>query len=124
MIKTAVIILGHGSKLKMANYTIRKVAREIKSKRGLGIVKPAYLQLCQPSLQRTIKKITTMGCKRVIIVPFFLFMGNHVKRDIPKVIRQEAKIYKYVEFVYARHLGQDPRISDIVLDCINEALSR
>lgn len=120
--KTGVIILGHGSKVKAANATIPKVIRELKKKRGIDIVEPAYLQLCKPSLCYAIKKVTGLGCKKIIIVPFFLFIGNHVKRDIPKLIAQESRLYKDVEFVYARNLGQDPRLSDIVLDCIKEAL--
>jgi len=116
-----VVVLGHGSKIKRANDTVRRVAEEIKKRGGLGIVEPAYLQLCRPDLKKVIKKIVKRGCRKVIVVPFFLFMGNHVSRDIPNAIKQEAKQYREVEFIYSKNLGQDPRISDIVMDCIREA---
>ncbi|MBI4335435.1 MAG: sirohydrochlorin cobaltochelatase [Candidatus Omnitrophica bacterium] len=119
--KMGVIILGHGSNLAKANDSLRKLAGEIKAQSGLGLVEPAFLQLCEPDLPMVIKKVVRRGCKKVVIVPFFLFMGNHVKRDIPKLIEQEAKRYKEVELVYARNLGQDPRINNIVMDCIKEA---
>jgi len=120
--KTGIIILGHGSLLKQANETIIKVIKEIKKRRGFAVIEPAYLQLCKPDLRTAVKKIIKKGCKKIIVVPFFLFKGNHVTRDIPKVIAKEAKANKNVEFVYANSLGQDHRISDIVLDCIKEAL--
>lgn len=120
--KIGVIILGHGSKLKRANDSVRRVAKEIRNRCGWDIIEPAYLQLCQPDLQSTIKKVVQKGCKKVIIVPFFLFMGNHVTRDIPNAIKQEAKIYRWVKFIYAKNLGQDSRIQGIVMDCIRKAI--
>jgi len=121
-LKIGIIILGHGSFLKQANETIIKAIKEIKKRRGFAIIEPAYLQLCKPDLHTAVEKIIKKGCKKVIIVPFFLFKGNHVSRDIPKTIAKEAKLYKNVRFVYAKNLGQDHRISDIVSDRITEAL--
>lgn len=119
---TGVIILGHGSRLKEANGTIRRAADEIKAISGLSVVEPAYLQLCRPDLQTTIRKIAKRGCARIIIVPFFLFRGNHVKRDIPDVIRREAGKHTRLKLIYARNIGEDPRIHDIVMDCIQEVM--
>ena len=118
---TGVIILGHGSKLKKANETIKKVIKNIKHN-GLHIVEPAYLQLSKPDLHTAVKKLARSGCRKIIVVPFFLFMGNHVKRDIPKAIEKEKNIYRDIEFVYAKNLGQDPRMSDIVMDRIKDVL--
>ena len=117
-----VIILGHGSKVKKANGTIPRVIKEIKIKGRIKIIEPSYLQLSRPNLHTSVKKVIEKGCKKIIIVPFFLFTGNHVGRDIPNEINRQAKIYKDVKFVYAKNLGCDFRISDIVLDCIREAL--
>lgn len=120
--KSGIVILGHGSNLKKANYLVHRVAAEIRKRSGLDIVEPAYLQLCKPSLQEAIKKVVSNGCGKVIIVPFFLFIGNHVSRDIPGVIEKEAKIYREVDFIYTKNIGQDPRINDIVMDRIREAI--
>jgi len=120
--KAGVIILGHGSKLNKANDIVRKISKDImKSGIGAKVVEVAFLQLCQPDLRKAIEKIAGAGCKKIIIVPFFLFMGNHVTRDIPHLIESESKIYKDVKFVYARNIGQDPRMTSIVKDCIKEA---
>lgn len=119
---TGVIILGHGSKLKEANETVRRIAKEIRARSGIAVVEPAYLQLCRPDLQAAIKKVVKMECKRVIVVPLFLFRGNHVNRDIPNVIKQEAKAHKGVELVYARNIGEDPRLSILVMDRIKEMI--
>lgn len=117
-----IIILGHGSRAKKANGTIPRVIKEVKKKANFKIIEPSYLQLSWPNLHASVKRAAEKGCKKIVVVPFFLFTGNHVGRDIPNEIEREKKIYKDVEFIYANNLGADPRISDIVLSCIKEAI--
>ena len=119
--KAGVIILGHGSKIKAANDAVHRVAQDIKKRSGLKEVEPAYLQLCRPDIRMSIKKLAKAGCGKIFIVPFFLYKGNHVTKDIPDAIKKEAKIYKKIKFVYTKNIGSDPRINDIVWDCLNEA---
>jgi len=116
-----IIILGHGSKLKKANNSLRKVIKEMEGQ-GFELIEPAYLQLHKPALPESVGRLIAKGCQKIIIVPFFLFMGNHVKRDVPKIIKNEKKLYPAVNFIYTRNIGSDKRIADIVLDCIKEAL--
>lgn len=120
--KVGIIILGHGTRIKKANATIRRVIGQIKRKGGPWVMEPSYLQMHGPNLHASVKRVLKTGCRTIIVVPFFLFMGNHVKRDIPREIEREAKLYKDVKFIYARNLGDDPRICDIVLDCITREL--
>ncbi len=61
------------------------------------------------------------GCERIVIIPFFLFSGNHVTRDIPRIIAEEKVKYPKVNFIFTRNLGEDARITDIVLDMVKEA---
>lgn len=120
--RTGIVIIGHGSRLKSANDAVRKAARAIKTKSQYKIVEPAYLQLCKPNLGEVVRKVAKTGCRQILIVPYFLFEGNHVTMDIPAAIRKEVGLYKHINFVYAKNIGQDPRISDILMACITEAL--
>ncbi|MFQ5681316.1 MAG: CbiX/SirB N-terminal domain-containing protein [Candidatus Omnitrophota bacterium] len=112
-----VIILAHGSRVKKANSLVGKIADMLSREIGLP-ARAAYLQLCRPGLEETVKALCQKGCRKIIIVPFFLFVGNHVRRDIPRVIRGLKKKYLHTTFVYTENLGQDPRIRQIVLERI------
>ena len=120
--KVGIIILSHGSKVKKANASLNKTVRAIRRKTGLGTIVPAYLQFCQPDLERSVKSLVTKGCQTVIIIPFFLFNGNHVTRDIPHIIKKEEEKHPKVNFIYTKNLGEDTRISDIVSDMVEEAI--
>lgn len=119
--KSGVIILGHGSRVREANSLVPKVIKTIRNRLGLNIIQPAYLQLCRPDLTQCVKRLISRGVKKIIIVPFFLFVGNHVRRDIPEIIRKQKMAYPGVEFIYANNLGEDSKIVDIVIDRIFEA---
>lgn len=123
--KTGFIILAHGSKLKEPGQMMDAgIIKEIRKALRTAYVNAAYLQFSWPNLAESLKEIITKGCKRVIIVPFFLFMGNHVRRDIPKLIRQEMKKYPGVKFTCTKNIGTDARINDIVLLRIKEAFNK
>lgn len=118
--QTGVVVLGHGSRLKKANALIPEIINGLKQTLGLSKIYPAYLQLAKPDLGQSLEKLAKAGCRRIIIIPFFLFVGNHVSRDIPEIIEQEKKKYPDVHFVYTDNLGADSRIADIVADKIRE----
>ena len=117
---TGVVVLGHGSRLKKANALIPEIINGLKRTLGLSKIYPAYLQLAKPDLGQSLEKLAKAGCRKIIIIPFFLFVGNHVSRDIPEIIEQEKKKYPDARFIYTENLGEDSRIADIVADKIRE----
>ena len=120
--KMGIIIISHGSKLKKANVSLAKTVRIIKQRTGLDIVVPAYLQFCQPDLAKCVKGLIRQKCQTIIIIPFFLFNGNHVTRDIPHMIEKEKAKYPRVNFRYAKSLTGDMRIANIIVDIVEEAV--
>src|SRR3989338_9112249 len=121
--QTGVVVLGHGSRLKKANDLIPEIISGLKRSLGLARIYPAYLQLAKPDLGQRLERLAKAGCRRIIIIPFFLFVGNHVSWDIPEIIEQEKKKYPDVRFIYTGNLGEDSRIADIVADKIKENLN-
>lgn len=121
--RTGIIVLSHGTKIKRANAILVKTVKKIKQDTGLGLIVPAYLQLSRPDLTKSIKRLIGLGCQRIIIVPFFLFNGNHVTRDIPGIIKKARIMFPNLEFVYTKSLGEDRRVADIVSDMLREVLA-
>ncbi len=118
-----VIILGHGSRLKKANGLIPDIIKTLKARLKLRNIHPAYLQLAKPDLSKGIRNLAKEGCRQIIIVPFFLFVGNHVSRDIPGILKDEERKYPHIAFVYTKNLGQDSRMAEIVADNIKEGIN-
>lgn len=118
--KTAVIVLGHGSKAPQAIETLKKYRDMVRVKSRFDIVEIASLQFNKPDLPEALEQVIGMGANRIVIVPFFLYYGIHMQQDIPAVIEAEKEKNPGVEIVLANHLGADHRLVDIVLDRIEE----
>jgi Zn-finger protein len=120
--KLGIIILSHGCRLRKANASLEKIVKATKKNTGLGIVVPAYLQLSHPNLTESVKSLIGQECGTIIIIPFFLFNGNHVTRDIPRIIKEEKAKYPKTRFIYSKNIGDDSRIADIVADTVEGAM--
>ena len=120
---TGVVVLAHGSKLESAKETARRVSDSVKRNLKLKHIVPAYLQLCSPSLSDAIGELVGKGYRKIIIVPYFLFNGNHVTRDIPLAIEKEKGKYPEIDLICTKGLSEDERImSGIVADRIKEVI--
>lgn len=105
-----VIILAHGSKLKSARETTRRLGELVKRTLKLKYIVPAYLQLCQPTLADVVGQLVKKGCRKIIIVPYFLFNGVHVTRDIPSLIKKARERFPGIDLIYTKSLSEEERI--------------
>jgi precorrin-8X/cobalt-precorrin-8 methylmutase len=120
--KTGVVLLGHGSRLAGASQVLHQLSQAVQQRGGWTLVEPAFLQFEHPTLSESIDKLVRNGAERVVVVSFFLWEGNHVHRDIPHKLKNEAQKHKGVQFAYTPALGHHPRMVDIVLDRIREVI--
>lgn len=114
--KSAVIILGHGSRSADANKSIQRTAVAVKKRGGFEIVEQAFLQHTLPALMETIEACARKNAERIVIVPFFMQPGAHVTRDIPALIEQARKKHPGIEILVTDFAGSHPLMAEIVMD--------
>ena len=119
--KTGVIVLAHGSKVKSGNEGLFKVVEMLRAMEKWDMVDACFLQLAKPGLSEGVKTIVEKGAEKIVVMPLLLFSGNHVLKDIPNEIENEKRKYPEIQFFYARNLGADERIAQIAADRIDEA---
>ncbi len=119
--KTGVIVLAHGSKVKSGNEGLFKVVEMLRAMGKWDMVDACFLQLAKPGLSEGVKNIVEKGAEKIVVMPLLLFSGNHVLKDIPDEIENEKRKYPEIQFFYARNLGADERIAQIAADRIDEA---
>lgn len=118
----AVLLLGHGSKRKEANDTLKEIATAIGKAAGYGAVVPAYLQLAEPDIKRGVEIIDEMGFTDVIVMPYFLYDGMHVTADIPAEIDEAKKVHPAMTFSMARGLGYHGSLVKTAVERIEECI--
>lgn len=112
----AVIVLGHGSRLKEANGPLFDVARMVSERMGGITAGAAFLQIASPTLEDEVSRLRGLGARTIRIVPFFLYPGAHVLHDIPDEVKRLGSLFPDIELILTEHLGVHPLMADIVAD--------
>jgi sirohydrochlorin ferrochelatase len=47
----------------------------------------AFLE-CAPRLEDAVKKLAAAGATEVLVLPYFLTLGIHLQRDLPKLVEE------------------------------------
>jgi precorrin-8X/cobalt-precorrin-8 methylmutase len=121
-LKTAILLLGHGSPRDEANKSLERTAAMVKAAGGYGIVIPAYLQFAQPDFQNGVRLCVEKGAEKIILMPYFLYMGAHVSQDLPSEMEEAKGKYPDVEMVMTEPLGEHGKLAEIVVERIAETV--
>jgi sirohydrochlorin cobaltochelatase len=91
MLRTAIVILGHGSRSESADDSIRQATARIKSKGGYEMVVHAFLQYASPRLSDVLEDCVRQQVAKAIVVPFFMQAGRTFRR-YPRISQGREKI--------------------------------
>jgi sirohydrochlorin ferrochelatase len=119
MSKQAVIILAHGSRNIQARESFIKMVRVL-NKRSQRPVVPAFYSLGTPTLSDAVGDLATGEYSKIIILPYFLFDGNHVQKDIPLLVSKLRAKHPEIDFQILGSLEHEPMMLEIVLQRIRE----
>lgn len=121
--KKALFVLAHGSKAKEADEILEGIVNMLKERniKEFPLLGFGSLQISKPSFEEGIDVLVEEGADEIVIVPMFLFQGNHIKQDIPVELEAIQKKYPKIRFIMGRHIGADSRIADIVEERGKEA---
>lgn len=113
----ALIILAHGSRRQESNQEVAALVNEVRkiSTNEYDAIEHAYLEIAEPDLPLSIKQTIENGASDITVLPYFLNSGNHVKRDIPAIIKQASKKYPSCKFRISSFIGMYKGMPDLIL---------
>jgi sirohydrochlorin ferrochelatase len=118
---TGLLLIAHGSRQEEANADLRALVGQLRRGGRYAPVEAAYLELAEPTIAAAAADCVARGVRRLILLPYFLSAGVHVRRDLTEARRQLAERYPQVEFRLAEPLGPHPLLADIVAQRAREA---
>jgi len=113
-----VLLIGHGSSDIDARNAFVYIADSIKQTyRNAGF---CFLELDSPNIEEGIRESLSRKPKVLILVPYFLHRGAHIKRDVKEEVEKALKQYDNSRVYMARHLGVDSKIIDVIIERAKE----
>jgi sirohydrochlorin ferrochelatase len=116
----ALLLIAHGSRHAEANADLHHLAATLRQ-RGYGIVVASFLELAELGIEDGGARCVQLGARRVVLVPYFLSAGVHVRRDLTEARAKLAARFPEVEFRLAEPLGRHPLLVDVVVERVREA---
>ena len=112
--RTALLIMVHGSPKMSANDPVFRVADAIRARGVYPFVKIGFLECNEPSIPDAIAECVSRGVERIDAVPYFLHTGRHVADDIPALLELAKERYPHVQVRLGDFLGRSPLVSALL----------
>src|SRR6516225_10024 len=110
----AVILLAHGARDPSWATPFEAVAARVRERAPEAIVELAFLELMAPTLEAA--ALVARGCTHVAVVPAFLGMGGHVRRDVPAQLARLRDAHPGVAWTLHPALGETPHVIAALAD--------
>ena len=118
--RTAVLLIAHGSREPSANDDLHALAARLAAAGEHPIVVACFLELAEPDIATGGDRCVALGATRVLIVPYFLSAGVHLRRDLTAA-RDELQVrHPGVAFRLGSPLGPHPLLDLLVAARIRE----
>lgn len=116
-----VILLAHGSSDSKWCETFEKLAAPTVDAVPDSVV--AYMELAEPSMQTIVAKGVEQGCRHFTVMPLFLAVGRHLRKDVPDMISVIEKTHG-VKIDLAPPVGENPQLGQAIREVVEATLIR
>jgi len=118
----AILLIAHGSRSATANDDLHHVA-DLLRQREHPIVVASFLELAEPNIEAGGRECVRLGADEVVMVPYFLSAGVHVRRDLTAARQGLSEVFPAVPFVLAEPLGRHPLLVEIVEERMRQSIT-
>jgi sirohydrochlorin ferrochelatase len=121
---TALLLIAHGSRQDEANEDLLHVVEAMRRRGGFDLVEASFLELAAPTIEQVAADCVARGVGQVVLLPYFLSAGIHVRRDLTEIRDRLASRFSGVEFLLAEPLGRHPLLLEVVAERAAQAVNQ
>jgi sirohydrochlorin ferrochelatase len=120
-VSVGLVIFAHGSSIASANAAVDAVGQATAQAGGF-LVQVGFLEPVKPTLDEAVASLVDRGASRILVLPYFLTLGLHLQRDLPKIVERAARAHPGVEIRVTPPLDGHAALIQILLDRAREGL--
>ncbi len=113
---TGIIIVSHGSPRDVTNQGFVGLVARIAARLGVPHVLPAFFSIARPNIADQVAVLNSLGLRRIVLMPYFLYSGQHVTTDIPALLDQCRQQFPQLTLEFWPTLENDPALEDVVVE--------
>jgi sirohydrochlorin cobaltochelatase len=104
------VLLAHGARDPAWAAPFEALAARVRERAPATLARLAFLELMAPGLEEAADELARAGCARIDVVPVFLGMGGHVRRDVPAQVQALRARHPGIEWRLHPALGESPGV--------------
>ena len=128
--KIGILIIGHGSRLPYNNQVVTEISNIIAENNPEYVIKTGFVEHSEPKVREALMLFEGTGVTKIAATPVFMASGVHLTEDIPEFLELDPQTNEgevefdgqKVKIVYAKPLGSDRLIADLIFKRVQEAL--
>jgi sirohydrochlorin cobaltochelatase len=105
MSKTAILLIGHGSRNPAGNDEFLAFCERLAARHPERAYVPCFIEFHDVLVPDGIDRAVALGATRIVAVPVILLAAGHVKVEIPELLEEGRKRHPGVEIRYGRNIG-------------------
>jgi len=108
--KDGLILFAHGARDPRWAEPFEAIAATVRSRAPELRVEVAFLELMTPDVATAVQVLAAEGCRRIDVVPLFLGMGGHLRRDLPPLLDAVAARHPSIAITLHPAAGEAPGV--------------
>ena len=122
--KTGILLISHGSPREEANNAFSELTTKVAARLNSNNILPTFFSIKRPNIMDQMDKLAQQGIKRVIMLPYFLGNGQHIRADIPAQLEQCNERYPEIEIEFLSTLQGEPGVEDVLTERLMPYISK
>lgn len=100
------LLVAHGSRLEASNDEIRQLVARLRAMLPeFQRVECAFLEAAAPSIPEGLRQCIATGASEIVVMPYFLSAGRHVRTDIPEQVASITQQFPDIAIRVTDHIG-------------------
>ncbi|NTU89933.1 MAG: cobalamin biosynthesis protein CbiX [Actinobacteria bacterium] len=118
-----IMIAAHGSRRLETEQTLDTIAEKVREKSGAEHLSLGFMEFSDRTFEKALDELVDAGCDDILVIPYFLFTGMHLKHDIPEMLEAYRSEHPDIDIRMGHTLGSDDRLVAIVADQVEGFLT-
>ena len=110
---TGTILLAHGSRDPQWRLPFESILKKMQAQSAAPLAL-AFLESMTPTFAQTIDEMVANGTKHINVVPVFLAVGSHVRKDLPNLLETARQRHPGLTLEASAAIGEQDVIQDAI----------
>jgi sirohydrochlorin cobaltochelatase len=121
---SALVLFAHGARDAQWSEPFRAIRQAVAKRRPDLTVELAFLELTQPPLEDCIAGLVEDGHTRITVAPLFLAQGGHLKKDLPRLLKEVSARHPDTDIEVLAPIGEVTELLNAISEWLVNSTAR